>query len=209
MRLLTDLTAPLRKNQTRARNDGGFGLVEVILATALFAGMVASIATLIAGGFRSLSQGGELTQAYALAQEAVESVRSIRDDAWNEIIFNQSGIETVGNQWIFKGEGTTDTIGKYTRTLTFNDICRDNSYNVVTCPGSFTDVNTKELSISISWDNFAGLPTSFDSSVYLTNWESRLWIEDTTTDFNDGVFTNTEVSTVLGDGDGAVTLQPN
>ncbi|HLD28484.1 MAG TPA: hypothetical protein VJB67_02630, partial [Patescibacteria group bacterium] len=109
---------------------------------AIFALIGSAMVALSIGGFTALEQGGEHTQAEALAQEAIEAVRSIRSGAFNEIIYNQSAISTSTGEWIFDGEGTDETIGQFTRTITFEDVCRDGTDNITTCPGNYIDLHS-------------------------------------------------------------------
>jgi len=155
----------------------GQSILEVIVAMAIFSLIGAAMATLVVGGFTGLEQGGEYTQAQALAQEGIEAVKSIQAGAWNEIIYSQSGVATSSNQWIFSGEDTSETIGQFTRTITFNDVCRDGSNDITDCPGSYTDVHSKKASVSVSWEIRSGVTNSVQRASYLTNWDSQDWTE--------------------------------
>ena len=75
-----------------AMNNKGQSLLEVIVAMAIFALISAAMITLSLGGFTALEQGGEHTEAKALAQEGIEAVRAIRDSAWNELIYTTSSV---------------------------------------------------------------------------------------------------------------------
>jgi len=66
------------------RRDAGQSILEVVVARGVFALIAATLMALAIGGLQGLEQGGEQTQAQALAQEGMEAVRSIRDRAWNE-----------------------------------------------------------------------------------------------------------------------------
>lgn len=184
----------------------GQSLLEVILAIAIFGLLVSSLISLVVGSFRSLEQGGEQTQAEAIAEEGIEAVRAIRDRAWNLNTYGQSGVEITGGEWVFSGEGTTDTIGQFTRTISFEDVCRDSMDDITSCPGNYTDVQSKKISVVITWTTGTGAINSVQKIAYLTNWDSREWVEDLSADFSDGTFTNTVEDGVLGDGDGAIIL---
>ena len=103
----------------------GQSILEVIIAMAIFAMVSSAMVSLIVGSFSGLEQGGEHTRAEALAQEGIEAVRSIRDRAWNENTYSTSSVVVSGSEWIFDGEGTTEAIGQFTRTISFEDVCRD------------------------------------------------------------------------------------
>ena len=81
----------------------GQSLLELIIALAIFSIIVISIATTSLGGYTGLIRGGEYLRASAFSQEGIEAIRSIRDRAWNELIYSggaTAGIEISGNQWI-------------------------------------------------------------------------------------------------------------
>ncbi|MEK7625416.1 MAG: type II secretion system protein [Patescibacteria group bacterium] len=161
----------------------GQSILEVILAVAIFGLISAALMTLATGGFTALRQGGEQTEAEAIAQDAIEGVRSIRDDAWNNLIYTTSSINISGNKWIFSGENTTSTVGKYTRTISFENICRDASNTIATCPGSYTDIESKKVIVTVTWQTSGGAVNQVQQSTYLTNWDSREW---TQTDWSGG-----------------------
>ncbi|MBU0661180.1 hypothetical protein KKG22_03295 [Patescibacteria group bacterium] len=185
----------------------GQSLIEVILAMTIFALSAVALIALSGGGFAGLEQGGEQTQAEALAQEGLAAVRAIQDRAWNEFDYAQSDVTTTVDGWSFQGEGTSETIGQYTRTITFEDVCRDVHNNIVNCPGDHVDIYSKKALVLVSWEIRPGLTNEVRKVMYLTNWDSYEWIEDTTAEFSDGTLNAVEVSNTLGDGDGAVVLE--
>jgi Tfp pilus assembly protein PilV len=64
------------------RQHNGFGLLEVLLATAIFIVVVGSMVTLSRLALRNAVLSGHRTQAFNLAQEGLESVRQMRDTNW-------------------------------------------------------------------------------------------------------------------------------
>jgi Tfp pilus assembly protein PilV len=185
----------------------GQSLMEVIIAVAVFGLIVASVTSMVVGGNVSTRQGGQQTEALALAQEGIEAVRSIRDRAWNEEKYNQSGVATSSGAWFFSGEGTQEIIGDYTRTIVFGAICRDGSDNIVACPGTYTDPHSKKVTVTVSWQTINGVTDSVQKIAYLTNWHTYVWPEDTQADFADGTFSGTIATTTYGTGNGAVVLE--
>lgn len=185
----------------------GQSILEVIVAVAIFSLIGAAMASMAVGSFTALTQGGEQTEAVNLAQEGIEAVRAIRDRAWNENIYNKSSIAVNSNEWIFNGEGTEETIGQYARTITFSDVCRDNNDEIVVCPGDYIDVHSKKATVIVSWEIRSGVVNSVQKITYLTNWDSKEWVEDAIVDFDDGIFDNTATSTLLGNGSVILKIQ--
>ncbi|MBI2052833.1 MAG: prepilin-type N-terminal cleavage/methylation domain-containing protein [Candidatus Ryanbacteria bacterium] len=116
-------------------NKRGQSLFEIIVALAIFSLIAATLISMAGGGFTALTLSGDQTNAAALSDGGLEAIRSIHDRAWNESHYNQSGVELLGGEWRFLGEGTTEQIGKFLRTITFSTLCRDASQNIVSCPG--------------------------------------------------------------------------
>lgn len=93
------------------------------------------------------------------------------------------GAEVEANQWVLRGQGTADTIGKFTRTVSLTNVCRDTSHDIVACPGSYTDVHSLLVTATTSWTPRPGVVNEVVRSSYLTNWDSREW---TQTDWDGG-----------------------
>ena len=189
------------------RHEGGQGLLEVILTMAIFGLLAAALGTMVVGGFRGVERGGEETEAEAFAQEAIEAVRAIRDRAWNENRYAESAVAASGGQWIFTGD-LNETIGQYTRVITFANVCRNQTTNDIVSDcgvlNTYTDPHTKLVTVEVTWQTETGVSNSVKKIAYITNWDSRDWKEDTVADFSDGAFTAITSSTSLGDGDGAL-----
>lgn len=64
------------------RRRQGFGLLEVLMATAIFIVVVGSMVTLSQLSVRNAVLANHRTQAYNLAEDALEGVRQIRDTNW-------------------------------------------------------------------------------------------------------------------------------
>ena len=163
-------------------------MLEVIVAVAVFSLIASAMAVMVLGGSSALIQGGQQTEAEYLAQQGIEIARSIRDQAWNNMIFNQSSVSTSSEQWVFDGEGTNQTIGKYTRIISFSDVCRDSSDEITTCPGVYTDLHAKKVTVDVSWEVRNGISNTVQQIAYLTNWDSQDW---TQTDWSGGIGTST------------------
>jgi len=151
--------------------------LELVIAMAIFSLISAVMISLALGGFNALGQGGEQTQAEALAQEGVEAVRSIRGRGWNEFIYNQSGVEINEGKWIFSGEGTAEKIDQYTRTITFENVCRNILDEITACPGLYSDLHSKKVTVTVTWEVRPGIINSVQKITYLTNWDSQEWIQ--------------------------------
>lgn len=191
----------------------GQGLLEAILAIAVFGAIAGVLITMAVGGFRGLEQGGEQTEADALAQQGMDAVHAVRDREWNRITCTTCIANDGGGTWdLISGasEGVLGTNGKFTRTITISDVCRDGTNAIAACGGSnYLDPHTKEVVVQVSWTTRGGVTNTVERRAYVSNWDSKDKVENTTADFGDGNFgtpANTAAST-LGDG-ASVTLTP-
>src|SRR3990167_3540150 len=111
----------LKPNQLIANQ--GQSLLEGVIALAIFALLAASLVTLSVGGTAGLEGGGEQTEAAALADEAIEAVRAVRERAWNEIIVSPAKVSIDGtNKWILEPAISELIDSKYTRVINFSDV---------------------------------------------------------------------------------------
>lgn len=162
------ISVPLNKFLIMRFYQKGESLLEVVLALGIFSLMIAAITAMLTGGF-GLSRISELSlQGNALAQEGIENTRSAHADTWNIIPYTQT---------------TTETLGRFTRTTTYNAVCRTAVHEIATCPASYTDIHTKEAVVTVSWQDRIGITNSVRRATYLTNWESQDW---TQTDWSGG-----------------------
>lgn len=153
----------------------GFSLIEIIISLGIFVVFVAALSTMVNGGFVALLRGGEQTEAYALAQEAFEAVRSIRDRSWNDLQYITAKLDFVNGQWELVSAVNEVIDGKYTREILIDNACRDGSNALVECPGTYTDVQTKKILVRVSWAAANGITQQIEQITYVSNWEYGLW----------------------------------
>ena len=98
--------------------------------------------------------------------------------------YDISAVEIVGDTWKLSGEGTTEQVGIFSRTINFYDVCRNVLNNIAECPSEYIDPHTKEVAVDVEWDVInGGQTTAIRYTAYLTNWNSRDWIQ---TDWSGG-----------------------
>ena len=139
----------------------GFGLVEILIASAVLS---ASLIVLIATtqiSLRLTKESLERTQAGFLAEEAVEAVRILRDTSWTSNIAPQTSettyylnFATTTNVWSL---GTTSSLvyGMFTRTVTLSDVYRKDSDSEIVASTSVDtktlDPQTKKIKAQVEW----------------------------------------------------------
>jgi hypothetical protein len=137
--------------RTRER---GFTVVEALLASTVFALMVAGISGAIIYGRAANSEAGNHDRAMALAEEGLEGVRNIRDASFSNVTNSSPTFGLVQSGGVWTLSGTSDTNGIFTRTVTI----------------SSPDSVRKNLTVTVTWGSH-----SVSVSGRLTNWLASLF----------------------------------
>lgn len=119
------------------KKPGGFVLIEVILASALFALLILACSVAILSGQEASVLGGNRTRAVFLAEEGLEAVRNIRDEDSAALTNGPHGLMVAGGVWTFSG--AEDVTGIYTRVMTISD----------------ADTGSKEVTSRVTWQQNA------------------------------------------------------
>lgn len=162
----------------------GFSVIEIlVLSTVLLAVMGVLM------GFASFSLGAAIlykqtAQAGSMAQEAMEAARSFRSEvAWNNNDINneydglgamimetsyhpRKSLDALPRWQFIQGQ---ETIGMFTRTVTFSQAQRNAQQDLVESGGS-PDPDTKKITVQVSWSE-RSRPHSVSLTSYLTNWK--------------------------------------
>lgn len=167
----------MKINFQSIKNQAGMSLLEVIVAMAIFALIATAMVSLTVGSYAGLMRGGSQLEAEALASEAVEALKSVRETGWNTIIDSPAVVSLSGGHWAL-GAGASELISdKFTRTINFDAVCRDASDNITDCPGAYTDIHSRKATVNISWLENGIIPGDIQRVIYLTNWDSRDWTQ--------------------------------
>jgi len=145
-------------------------IIEVIVAVSIFIIIASSSVVTIIGSLNTARLSEEQSRATFLAVEGLEAVKSIRNQAWSNLIIGQHGIATASGVWAFVGTSDIDFSSKYTRVIDVMSVGRDGNGNILSAGGTI-DSETKKITSTVSW-NFS--PTRNNSVVltlYLTNWQ--------------------------------------
>ncbi len=163
-------------NKTRNNSNGiisqrGFSLVEVVVGSAIIAGVLLSVMiTFLA--FMELSRYSvERTQAVYLAEEAVEAVRYLRNETWNNIdgLANDQDywLSFVAGTWELDPTATGLIDGKFDRRIRLAEVFRD-ADDKITASGGSLDPETRKLTVTINWSR-SGQDYSQSVTTYLAN----------------------------------------
>ncbi|MCW1930559.1 MAG: LamG domain-containing protein [Candidatus Kerfeldbacteria bacterium] len=153
----------------------GFSLIDALMSIAVFALLTSGLVGALAYAYQSSTAHQQRTHALQLAEQGIEAVRSLREAAWNGMTMTQSGVTDALGVWQWVGEGTTDTLGSYTRTITLDAVCRNASDEIETCPSSYTDVTAKYVTVTINWTGQFAAARSYSTQTVVTHWDTSAW----------------------------------
>lgn len=168
----------------------GFSIVEVMLAVGIFAIFSVGIFYLSA---ETITRGANVnlgTEALYYAQEGIEAVRSIRDRNFLFLVSGDYGLDYQEGEWDFVS-APEDIDGFYERTITIEDVYRDELGNIKACDYEY-DPDMKKVLVSVTWTQGGVVPRSVGLEAYLANWRGDDTLDTTCADFNQGVYSGIE-----------------
>lgn len=162
------------------KKENGNSLIEVIIALAIFTWFASSLTSLALGSLALATSTSKHSKAEFLAQEGMEIVNVIKSRAWNELNINQSGLQIIDNEWYFAGEGTSEQIGEYSRTIFLSDVFRDENYNIVpsTSPQIILDTFSKKVKAKVTWTSARNAQNYISYQSIVSNWDSLDWTQN-------------------------------
>lgn len=151
----------------------GFSFVELLVAIAIFAILVTGVTFIVTNSFSNFYGVGDKQMLTEFAQEAVEAVRYIQNNSWQDI----ENATSAGNQGITKNSegvwqfsGSENTLGPLTRTINISNAQRDSNGDIVDSGGT-NDPNTKEVLVTVSGEGVA----DYVLVTYITSWSHNTW----------------------------------
>jgi Tfp pilus assembly protein PilV len=178
-------------------NQSGQSLMELLVAMGIFVLIVASTMFLTLDAHLANQEGGQRTRAAAFAQEGIEASKSLASRGWKYLTVGMHGLSAVTNVWQYNG--STDSLGIFSRSVTVTSVNRDVSGNIVTSGGT-PDPDTKLVTSRVTWSPRPNRPSEVVVNSYFANWKSRRWSQTLQSDFNAGT-KNQVVSTNVSGGE--------
>ncbi len=157
----------------KTRDPLGFGMIEMVVVTAV---VIATLFAFLQSGIlsvRLLRNEKENLEATLLAQEALEAIRSVRDESWvNNITPLVNGIfyypVVFGSKWQLTTISPGPINGKYTRYVVFDQVLRDAEDRIATT--GTLDTGTRKVTATVFW----GIGKQIEFAMYITNFQSAL-----------------------------------
>lgn len=179
-------------------------LIELLVAMGIAAILLPAFLTGLIASREGKAQQPQRNLAVARLQEAVEALRSVREQGW--ITFASNGTfhpVNVGGQWqlVAGSETTSDGI---TRSVVIDDVYRDGAGNIISSGGTY-DPSIKKATIATSWTQ--PVPSTQSATIYLSRYLDNInWSQTTAAEFNTGILSNVAVTNSAG---GEVELGQN
>lgn len=167
----------LKLKSKNLKLDGGFSVIEILLAAALFLIFSSGAVGIIIHGHRMNLLGEQQAVATQFANEGIEAIRSIKNQNFstlsNSYCATGSGIQKSGLVWALEATGTSDTFDTiYNRVIKICDVQRDASGNIVASGGT-NDPYLKKVTSTVFWNAGTTRADSVILSTYYTNWKKK------------------------------------
>lgn len=149
-------------------DNRGLSILEVIISIAILTIIASSSVAAVLGSFSSVRLAKEETQATSLAVEAIEAVDSIRNQGWENVSAGTYGLDNSSGTWVF--QGSSDTLGKFTRITTISSVQRDTSSEIVVSGGTL-DPDSYQVATSVTWNFTPTRSNTVSMTSLITNWQ--------------------------------------
>ncbi len=172
--------------KTKNKNTKGFSIVEIIIATSMFAIFSTGIFYLSVDTIDRNLEVNNDSAAMFYAMEGLEAARNIRDNNYILLTNGDHGVDLTSGSWELSTapEQINDI---YQRVITINDTYRDESGNI-SDTGVYLDPDTKKIVVEISWLKNGINKQTTELTQYLSNWRGDDWIQTTCTEFDLGTY---------------------
>lgn len=162
----------------KVKVNKGVSVIEILVVVAILGVALVSISDLVNLSLKSSQLSKQTVLANSLSQEAMEAVRSFRDEtSWLD---NGLGSLTIGTAYhpektvgsppdwnLVLGEETIDI---FTRKIVFETVYRDGSANIA--DSGVEDPETKKVRVTVLWQE-RGKSHQTELITYFTNWQQQ------------------------------------
>ncbi len=138
--------------KTTALDYRGFSIVEVLLASTVFALLATALIGAVIYGRESMATAGARGRALLIAEEGLEAGRNIRDSNFADLTDGNYGLSLFGNQWLFSG--TSDVVFPFTRQVAI----------------STPSADRKQVVSTVTWQQTPSRTGTVTLATYHTNW---------------------------------------
>ncbi len=136
----------------RQDHNKGFSLIEIMLATSIFAVSVMALSGGLIYAQQSALLASHRMQGVFLAAEGMEATQNIAAEDFANLVDGDFGLAVVNNSYAFNG--SSDTWDIYERHVSISSI----------------DDQTKEIEVIVSWSQSVFDEGSVTLNTYITHW---------------------------------------
>ena len=191
----------------------GFSLVELIIAIGIFTLAMSSFAFLGVESYRTLRTSQSRIISSEQSREIADLIMLVKTQSWGNIVDNTDGekkhiINEDGFLSIGDGEKEEERLSYF---FTINRAYRDTNGNLVDESMGVEDPSTRVIDLTIIYEYAVFGFNEFNTLLYINNWNTFKFSQETKEDFDEGSNDGTEVSEDgkivlekgLGEGEGA------
>jgi len=151
----------------------GISIVEVVIYLGLTITGFWGFLELSRYSLRVQEEAGSKIESLYLANEALEAVRSIKDEDWDKIGYGERHLMIASNKWEI-GPGRSGFLinGKYERWIDIGGVHRDGSGNIVFEPNMPSDPQSRSVVAIVEWTE-RGKTKQTILATYITNWREE------------------------------------
>ena len=147
------------------KNSPGFGIIELVIASAIISGSLFSLMSVFSLSNRLAGEASNKIRANFIAEEGLEAARILRDAGWNHNIaplLNSEtyylDFDTATLSWDIVTTDPGFIGGKYSRKIKVQDVSRDSFADIVASGGT-VDLESKKIIVEVSWFERGGTKT--------------------------------------------------
>lgn len=144
----------------------GFGLIEVVIGSALLLVLLVSITAVAQQSLQALRETKRQVQAELLLREGFEALRMVRDISWTNISTLSTGtsygLSLQGGVWGVAG--SSQQIDIFTRSFTLDPVYRDGSWNIAS--SGTNDPDARKVTMRVVYEAPSGTVTRELSAYY-------------------------------------------
>lgn len=150
----------MKDKAQHTRFSHGFGIVEIVVAAAVITVAFFALTAGVRLSLKGLQKSTEEAQANFLLEEAIEAVRSLRDESWGGYIASVATSTTYypvfsNGRWSLVSTNPGLIDGTFARTVVFGDVWRRNTDDDIVDAASpdpkTVDPGTKRVVARVTW----------------------------------------------------------
>ena len=160
------------KPRSRIRDEFGFGVIEILIVASIISVAFIGIVQLSVLSIRPIDASVRQAEAVALAEEAIEAVRVLRNESWSGNVVPLSDSTTYypvisSGNWTLTATDPGPIRGTYTRGIVLSPVYRDGNDNI--SDSGTLDSETRKITATTTWSE-RGSDRTIVLETYLTNF---------------------------------------